>query len=269
MRYQKYFISLLALALLLTCSHLASAQVAPLRGHVVLVGADGTKTPVEGAIIDVFRTDMAGKYETKTDKKGIFQFAGIPLTGTYTIAASAPNARPDALPGVKVGQNTDYELQLGAGGDGKRFTLEEIKAMAAARNSGGGSGGGSTPRSESAEERAKREEIERKNAEVDAENKKNVNINAVLNRTFKAGQEALNTKKWDEAIAAFKEGLAADSDQDAFWQGLSDALRLRGADRWNAANKIKGDEAAKDAGIKSAQQDWREAADAARKAAEI
>jgi tetratricopeptide (TPR) repeat protein len=269
MRYQKYFISLVALALLLTCSQGASAQVAALRGHVVMVGADGTKTPVEGAIIDVYRTDIAGKYETKTGKRGVFQFAGIPLAGTYTIAASAPNARPDALPGVKVGQDTDYELQLGAGGDGKRFTLEEIKAMAAARNSGGGGSGGSTPRSESAEERAKREELERKNAEVDAENKKNVNINAVLNKTFKAGQEALNTKKWDEAIAAFKEGLAADPEQDAFWQGLSDALRLRGADRWNAANKIKGDDAAKDAGIKTAQQDWREAAEAARKASEI
>lgn len=268
MRYQKYFISLFAAALLLTCSQLASAQVAPLRGHVVMVGADGTKTPVEGAIIDVFRTDMAGKYETKTDKKGIFQFAGIPLTGTYTIAASAPNARPDALPGVRPGPTTDYELQLGPGGDGKRLTLEEIKAINA-RNSGGAGGGGATPRSESAEERAKREELERKNAEIDAENKKNININATLNRTFKAGQEALNTKKWDEAIAAFKEGLAADPEQDAFWQGLADSLRLRGADRWNAANRIKGDDAAKDTGIKSAQQDWREAADAARKAAEI
>jgi tetratricopeptide (TPR) repeat protein len=63
--------------------------------------------------------------------------------------------------------------------------------------------------------------------------------------------------------------LAADPEQDAFWQGLADSLRLRGADRWNAANKIKGDDAARDAGIKSAQQDWREAADAARKASEI
>lgn len=267
MRYQKYFISLLALALLLTCSHLASAQVGPLRGHVVIVGADGTKTPVEGAIIDVYRTDIAGKYETKTGKRGVFQFAGLPLAGTYTIAASATNARPDALPGVKVGQDIDYELQLGAGGDGKRLTLEEIKAISA--RAGGGGGGGSAPRSESAEERAKREEIERKNAEVDAQNKKNININATLNRTFKTGQEALNAKKWDEAIAAFREGLAADPEQDAFWQGLSDALRLRGAERWNVANKIKGDDAARDAGIKTAQQDWREAADAARKASEI
>ncbi|MBA3768542.1 MAG: carboxypeptidase regulatory-like domain-containing protein, partial [Acidobacteria bacterium] len=267
MRHKNYFISLLAVAMLLTCSHLASAQVAPLRGHVVMVLADGTKTPVEGAVIDVFRTDISGKQETKTDKKGIFRFAGLPLAGTYTIAASAPNARPDALPGVKVGQDRDYELQLGAGGDGKRLTLEEVKAIAA-RNSGGG-GGAAAPRTESADERAKREEAERKNAEIAAQNTKNVNVNAVLNRTFKAGQEALGAKRWDDAITNFKEGLAADPEQDAILVGLAEAFRLRGADRYNAAVKIKGDDAARDAGIKSAQQDWRDAAVAASKAVEI
>src|SRR5215210_107505 len=131
MRRKNYFISFAAVTMLLLGSVIASAQNGPLRGHVVMTQADGTKTPVEGAIIDVFRTDMSGKQETKTDKKGIFRFAGLPLAGTYTIAASAPNARPDFLAGVKVGQDTDYELQLGAGGDGKRLTLEEVKAMAA------------------------------------------------------------------------------------------------------------------------------------------
>lgn len=268
MRHKNYSISLLAVAMLLTCSHLASAQVAQLRGHVIMVQADGTKTPVEGAIIDVFRTDITGKYETKTDKKGIFRFAGLPLAGTFTITASAPNARPDALPGVKVGQDIDYELQLGAGGDGKRLTLEEVKAIAA-RGNGGGGAGGAAPRTETAEERAKREEQARENERIAAQNQKNVNVNAVLNRTFKAGQEALGARRWDDAIAAFKEGLAADPDQDALLVGLAEALRLRGADRYNAALKIKDDEAAKDAAIKSAQQDWREAAAAATKAVEI
>src|ERR1051325_5011165 len=125
MRGKNYFISFAVVTMLLLSAVVASAQSAALRGHVVMVQADGTKTPVEGAIIDVFRTDMSGKQETKTDKKGVFRFAGVPLAGTYTIAASAPNARPDFLVGVKVGQDTDYELQLGAGGDGKRLTLED------------------------------------------------------------------------------------------------------------------------------------------------
>lgn len=269
MRHKNYFITMIAATLLLlACSVVASAQVAPLRGHVVMTQADGTKTPVEGAVIDVYRIDISGKYETKTDKKGIFRFAGLPLTGTFVIAASAPNARPDAIPNVKVGQDADFELIL-APGDGKRLTLDEVKRIAAGNSGGAGGGGTPAAHTESKEERAKREEMERKNAEIAAQNTKNVNVNAILNRTFKAGQEALGAKRWDDAIAAFKEGLAADAEQDALWSSLAEAYRLRGAERYNAAVKIKGDDAARDAALKTAQQDWRDAAEAATKAVEI
>lgn len=266
MRRKNYFISFAAMTMLLLSSVMASAQNGPLRGHVVMTQADGTKTPVEGAIIDVFRTDITGKYETKTDKRGRFVFAGLPLTGTYTIAASAPNARPDAIPGVKVGQDIDFELQLGPG-DGKRLTADEVKGLG--RSGGGGGGGGAPAGGESKEARAKREELERQAAEVAAQNTKNQDINAILGRTFKSGQEALSSKRWDDAVTSFKEGLAADPEQDALWVGLAEAYRLRGAERYNTAVKTKGDDAARDAGIKSAQQDWREAATASAKAIEI
>ncbi len=264
MRHKNYFSSLLAALMLLIGGIIASAQVAPLRGHVIMTQADGTKTPVEGAIIDIFRTDISGKYETKTNKKGQFVFAGLPFSGTYTVAASAPNARPDVLRGIRAGQDIDFELVL-TPGDGKRWTLAELKASAgspAAATAG-------ASRSESAEARAKRAEMERADAEVAAKNQNNTNVNAVLNRTFKAGQEALVARRWDDAITNFKEGLAADPEQDALLVGLAEALRLRGADRYNAAVKIKGDDAARDAGIKSAQQDWRDAAQAANKAVEV
>ncbi|HEX8775170.1 MAG TPA: carboxypeptidase regulatory-like domain-containing protein [Pyrinomonadaceae bacterium] len=267
MRRKNYFISLAALSMLLLSGIAASAQNGPLRGHVVMTQADGTKTPVEGAVIDVFRTDITGKYETKTDKKGRFVFAGLPLGGTYVVAASAPNASPDAIPGIKVGQDVDFELQLGPG-DGKRLTADEVKALG--RGGGGGGAGGAAPaRSESKEERAKREELARQAAEVAAQNTKNQDINAILGRTFKGGQEALSARRWDDAITNFKEGLAADPEQDALWVGLAEAYRLRGAERYNAAVKIKGDDAARDAGIKTAQQDWREAATASARAIEI
>ncbi|HEX8138248.1 MAG TPA: carboxypeptidase regulatory-like domain-containing protein [Pyrinomonadaceae bacterium] len=268
MRRKNYLISFAAAAMLLALNSITSAQSGPLRGHVVMAQADGTKAPVEGAIIDVFRTDIGGHYETKTDKKGVFRFAGLPIAGTYTVTASAPNARPDALISIRVGTDTDYELTLQPG-DGKRFTAAEAKALASGGSVGGGGGGGtSAPRKESAEERARREEMERKNAEIAAQNAKNQNINAVLNRTFKAGNDALVAKNWDEAIAQFKEGLAADPEQDALLVGLTEALRLRGADRYNAAVKMT-DEAAKDAARKSAQQDWRDAAEAVNKAVEV
>ncbi|HEV2912319.1 MAG TPA: carboxypeptidase regulatory-like domain-containing protein [Pyrinomonadaceae bacterium] len=259
MRRKNYFITLAAGAMLLAISVIASAQNAPLRGHVVMTQADGTKTPVEGAIVDVFRTDIGGKFDTKTDKKGRFVFAGLPMSGTFVLSASAPNARADIIPNVKVGTDVDFELVL-TPGDGKRLTLDEVKAILAG-SSGAASGG-------SAADRRKREEMERENAELAAQNQKNVDINATISRTFKAGNEALATKRWDDALAQFKEGLAADPEQTALLVGVAEALRLRGAERYNAAVKDK-DDAAKSAGIKAAQQDWRDAADAATKAAEL
>ncbi len=59
----------------------ASAQSGQLRGQV-LMAQDGKEVPVAGAQIDVYRTDIAGKYNTKTDKKGDFVFAGLPFVGT-------------------------------------------------------------------------------------------------------------------------------------------------------------------------------------------
>lgn len=265
MRHKNYFSFLLAALMLLAGGGIASAQVGPLRGHVIMTRADGTKTPVEGAIIDVFRMDIAGKYETKTNKKGQFVFAGLPVSGTYAVAASAPNAQPNVLQGVKAGQDIDFELVL-TPGDGKRWTLDELKASFA---SGGAAAAPAGGRGESAADRAKREEMERNNAAVAAENQKNVNVNAVLNRTFKAGQEALVARRWDDAITNFKEGLAADPEQPALLVSMAEAYRLRGAERYNTAVKLKADDPNKDTGIKSAQQDWRDAAQAASKAVEL
>src|SRR6185295_8664145 len=78
----------------------AGAQVGQLRGHVVIKQADGQTVPASDAAIDVYRTDVSGKYNTKTNKKGEFIFAGLPFVGTYVIAASHPSARPNFVPGV-------------------------------------------------------------------------------------------------------------------------------------------------------------------------
>src|SRR5205807_9346219 len=100
----------------------AFAQSGQIRGHVLLQQADGTKVPAADATIDVYRTDIGGTFHTKTNKKGEWVFAGLPFVGTYTIAVSMPNARPDFLPGAKAGRDADYELVL-TPGDGKRLTF--------------------------------------------------------------------------------------------------------------------------------------------------
>src|SRR5205807_6328034 len=166
-------ITLLAFLTLVLSATAVSAQTGQLRGHVLIKQADGTTVPAAGAQIDVYRTDLSGKYPTKADKKGQFVYAGLPFVGEYIIAASAPNAAPYAQGNVKAGRDADYEIVLSPG-DGKRFTEEEAKA---AVGGGGGSQRGAST-GESAATKAKREEEAKK---YEAEKSRVTNINDVLN----------------------------------------------------------------------------------------
>ena len=78
----KYFYGMLAAAVLIASASMTTfAQVAELRGKVVMQQEDGQKVPLGEAQIDVYRTDIKGEYKTKTNKKGEFVFAGVPLVG--------------------------------------------------------------------------------------------------------------------------------------------------------------------------------------------
>ena len=180
--------------MIIVFSSIACAQVGPLRGQVQLKGADGKLAPVAGAQIDVYRTDLPGKYPTTTDKKGFFVFAGLPFVGRYLIAISAPGASPTVQSDVRVGGDKDLSIILDPG-DGRRLTESEAKKVGSATPSATSGG------KESSEDKAKREEVERKNKEISAQNEKNKNINEVVGRTFKAGNEALNAKNYDAATA--------------------------------------------------------------------
>src|SRR6185295_17034608 len=201
--FRRYLLPFLAsVTLIALVSISASAQIGQLRGHVTLKQADGTVVPAAGAVVDVFRVDMTGKSEAKANKKGEFVFAGLFYAGDYIIGASMPDAQPSYQPGVKVGRDVDYKIELTAApGDGRRLTLAEIKT--AMGSAGPVSGGGR----ESAEDKAKREEMLKKNAEIAARNEKAKSSNEIIGRMFKAGNDALKAKNYDEAIARFDEGL--------------------------------------------------------------
>ena len=273
----KYFYGALAVAVLIAAASLTTfAQVGELRGHVFMQQADGQKVPLADAQIDVFRTDMTAKYQTKTNKKGEFVFAGLPFIGTYTVAASHPTAAPNFVPGVKAGREIPCEITV-TPGDGKRLTFEDIKAA------GGGTPApaGAAPATESAADKAKREELMKKNAEIEATNKKITEANEVISRTFKAGNEALTAanlaskekksddaiQKYTEAVAQYDQGLAADPDQPAILTNKAVALKARGVERFNAAVTSKGDDAAKSAALQAAKDDFKAAAEASGKAA--
>jgi len=272
----KYFYGALAVAVLIASASLTTfAQVGELRGHVWMQQADGQKVPLADAQIDVFRTDISAKYQTKTNKKGEFVFAGLPFIGTYAVAASHPTAAPNFVPGVKAGREVPCEITV-TPGNGKRLTYEEIKA--AGGTTAAPSGG--QPAAESAADKAKREELMKKNAEIESGNKKITETNEVISRTFKAGNEALtaaNTaskaknseeaiQKYTAALASYDEGLAADAEQPAILTNKSVALKARGVERYNAAVKST-DDAAKNTGLQAAKDDFKAAAEAAGKAA--
>ncbi|HET6972462.1 MAG TPA: carboxypeptidase regulatory-like domain-containing protein [Pyrinomonadaceae bacterium] len=273
----KHFFGALAVAILVASASLtAVAQVGELRGHIWMQQADGQKVPLADAQIDVFRTDMSAKYNTKTNKKGEFVFAGLPFIGTYTVAASHPTAAPNFQPGVKAGRDIDVELTLSPG-NGKRLTFEEIKGA------GGGSAtppSGGTPQP-SAEDKAKLEELRKKNEAIEASNKKITEANEVIAKTFKAGNEALQAAgaaskanqseeaiaKYTAAVAQYDEGLAADADQPAILTNKAVALKGRGVEKFNTTVRSKTlDDAGRTAGLQAAKDDFKAAAETSAKA---
>jgi len=259
---RRHLLNIFIGAAVLACAAVTlSAQTGALRGSVKLTAADGSMTPVANATIDVFRTDISGEYHTKSDKKGEWVFAGLPFTGEYVVSVSAPGAQPMAKSGVKAGRDIPVDIVLNSG-DGKKLTKDE--AIAVSKGGGGASNGGGGG-GESAAAKAKREEELKK---YEAEKARVSNINEVLNRTFKAGQDALDAKNYDEAVKQFDEGLAADPEQVVLYSRKSLALRLRGVERYNASIKDT-DQTQKAADMENAKKDFQAAADAASKGLEV
>jgi len=264
MRRSHFFAAIFAAGVFLFGGIAAFGQTGELRGTVKIVGADGKPAPAANAVVDVYRTDISSEYHTKTDKKGEWIFAGLPYVGTYVVAVSAAGAAPTAQGGVKAGRDLSVDLVLNSGSGDKLTRAEAV----------GGAGGGrssSTGAGESAADKAKREELAKKAAEIEAANKKIENVNQVIAEAFKNGNAALMAKNYDEAIKQYDTGIAADPEHPgvpSLLTNKSAALRSRAVDKYNAAIQSK-DEAAKTAGVSAAKDDFKAAAEAASRAVEM
>jgi hypothetical protein len=271
MRSKPIVRTLFAALLLAAFAVAASAQTTQVNGTVKLRQADGTEVPVVGAQIDIYRTDIKGAYHTKTDKKGHYIHAGLPFIGTYTIIVSAPGARPTFATKLRfnASQQRDFLLQPG---DGTKLTLEEVTKLDTSKGSAPADpyDKNALPAAESKEDKAKREEMERKIKEVEAKNAEILKSNEAVNAAFKAGNDALFAKpaRVDEAITHYRQGLAARPDEVALLTNLAEALRLRGDERFNTAVKST-DNDAKLQGLEAAKKDWTESAAMANKAVEV
>ncbi|MEJ7616420.1 MAG: tetratricopeptide repeat protein [Pyrinomonadaceae bacterium] len=238
--------------LLGVCAATASAQISQATGTITLKKADGTTVPAEGAQVTIHRTDIRGKYEVKTGKNGRYVYAGIPLVGTYTIVVSAPGARPTFLTDARFNSDKPYDFTLDPG-DGSVITLEQIKAAGAGKPSGAPAN--------NAEARRASEDMAKKQAELDATNKKITESNEQVQELLKVGNEAMNAKKYDEALTAYEQGIQARPDSPVFHGNKAILLNQRGVEKYQAAAKAK-DAAGKEA----AKSDFKNATESAEKA---
>ena len=75
-----YLIGFLTIALFLIGSMTAMAQNGPVRGKIEMTKADGSKVGVPDVLVEAYRLDIKASFQpSKTDKKGYFSFAGLPI----------------------------------------------------------------------------------------------------------------------------------------------------------------------------------------------
>jgi hypothetical protein len=202
---KNYLIGFLTIALFLIGSPAIFAQTtAPIGGRVELKGADGTMTPVEGALVEVYRTDVKSKFPSDTtDKKGKFSFAGLPLGAVFVLSISGPGINPEIIPNIKAGMD---QLVINVlPGDGKKWTEDEVRQAVS---------GGTTNQSTelTADQKKQKEEYDKKVAEIKAKNEKIQSQTAVVQKALDEGNAAFNSKNYDVAVVKYEEGFQANPD---------------------------------------------------------
>lgn len=227
----------LSLAGMLMCAFGVLAQTAVMEGNVK--GEDGK--PVQGAIIKITRTDIKGNYQVKTDKKGHFLYAGLPL-GVYDVSVEIGGAAKDSVKGVRLHGDMppiDFDLaRSAAGGPGEQGGQTQPAAQDATR------GMSAQQKAELEKQLKEREEAMKKNKE--------------LNDAFNAGMTAAQAKQWDQAIASFNKASELDAKQHVVWAQLAeaemnfaatksgaeaDAETAKGLDAYQKAIELKPDDA--------------------------
>jgi tetratricopeptide (TPR) repeat protein len=246
-----------AAAALLVCAlaAAASAQVTTVSGTVFLKKADGTSTPLPGATVKFYRTDIKQEFETKTDKSGRYVHAGLPLVGTYTVVVSGPGAAPTYRVGFRAINSPQNDATLGEG-DGRTLTLADVATLEASK-------GKVVPGVNAEEAKKKAAEIAAERKRVEEENAKAAEINAKAPDILKAGNDAFAAKNWDAAIARYEEGIVLLPEDPVFYRNKAVALFSRGRDKYNASVKARPND---QAGIAAAREDMKNSTDAAEKA---
>ena len=194
-------------AALLSCLP-AAAQYGQVDGYVLGPNNKG----ILGAVVGFDRLDAKAHYEAKTDKSGYYQIPNMP-TGDYSMVVTVDGQIRDHRDFFHISPGRQ-DATVGNSALGLTFHLKppEVVAKEMAKENGTGTDEKATKAREAAEESRK--------ALMDA---------------FAAGQEALEAKKYDEAVVSLTKASEVDSKQAAVWAALADAYvgqasKLKSAD---------------------------------------
>jgi tetratricopeptide (TPR) repeat protein len=197
----------------------ALAQTSSLEGDVK--GEDGN--PAVGAWVKIDRTDIKGAYKVKTDKKGHYFHAGLPL-GMYVVSVEIDGQVKDTVKGVRtrLGDPTPVNFDLYSR---KQKDMARQKAAAAGKTTISKE----ESRSMSAEER---EKLQAALKQQEGQMRKNKE----LNDAFNAGMTALQAKDYGVAVTNLAKAAEFDPKQNVVWAQLAEAymgqaLTKTGADQ--------------------------------------
>jgi len=228
-----------ALAGLLLLPFTSLAQISALEGDVT--GLDGK--PVQGAVIQIVRSDIKGTYHVKTDKKGHYLYNGLPL-GTYTVSCEVDGKEMDKVNNIHTTTSPNRIVN---------FDLKASAAQSAALGKAAESGNLSKDqeRGMSSEQKKQLEELYKKREE-------SMKKNAALNEAYNAGKTAVDNKQYDAAIENFNKAAELDPKQGAVWASLAqtyealaktktgadyDANMQKAADTWTKAIALNPEDA--------------------------
>jgi tetratricopeptide (TPR) repeat protein len=197
------FASLGAFVVLL--STVGLAQTVPIEGSVKLKTPEGAK-PVADAVIDVYRIDIKGQWEIKSDKNGRFVRLGMPLVGRYLIVFSAPGAQPLWLNQIRLNPPPPLDIVLEPG-DGTRLTYDQVQAQI--RQSQGGAP--AQPQQQvPAVDKAKAEQAQK---EMESKKKEAQELQAafdVAREHYNQGVQLSQAQNFQGALSEFEQAAAID-----------------------------------------------------------
>jgi len=183
---------------------LGFAQTSSIAGTVK--GEDGN--PLRDALVKINRRDIRGSYKVKTNRKGEYFHAGLPL-GNYDVVLEVGGKDVDRVSNVRtrLGDPTQVDFDL------QRLKQRQEAMQRAAET---GQLTGEQARGLSAEQKAELEKATKERAQQLAKNK-------VLNEAFNNGMQALQAKQFDAAVEQFVKASEIDPKQHVVWAHLADA----------------------------------------------